>query len=155
MKDGIKRKLDNLLNKNDFTEDEVISAIVKIRKLLEGNDHVFEILRFYCNWALHIKIDYTKAVRDKLNNFKGGLELIHIFTDFDKELKELLTKLNIKTNLFSNRQLLNSFHHHLSEIYSNTPLIVGDKKITLTKIESFGSNSGIFSMNFEENIESN
>lgn len=151
MKNEIKEKLENLLNKDVFTEDEVNSAITKIRKLLEVDNHAFEVLKFYCDWALHAKINNTKAIKDKLNDFRGGLELIHIFTDFDKELKGLLAKFKIETNLFNNRQLLNSFHHHLSEIYSNTPLIVGDTRVTLTKIESFGNNSGIFSMNFEEN----
>lgn len=151
MRDEIQKKLENILNKDKFGENDVNSAIIKIRKLLEVDENTFEILKFYCDWALHTKINNTKAIKDKLNDFKGGIDLIHLFTDFDKELKKLLVKFDMDTNFFNDQAILNDFHHHLSAIYSNTPLIVGDKKITLAKIESFGKNSGIFSITYEEN----
>ena len=155
-RNDIKEKLQSILDKDVLEETDVIYILSRIRKLLEidRNKTDFKILNFYCNWALHAQIDDTDFISKILENLGTGmLSLMHFYLDFDKEFKKFLSKHKLTTKIFLNNQTLTNFHHILSEIYSDTPLIVKTirkKKITFTKLESFDKNSGFFSARCEE-----
>lgn len=156
MKNNIKEKLQNVLNKDGLEEIDVVYILSRIRKLLEidKNRTDFKILNFYCNWALHSQIDDTDSISKILEEpGKAVFSLMHLYPDFDKEFKEFLSQHNLTTKIFSNKLTHTKFHHLLSEIYSDTPIIIKTtrkKRVTFTKIESFGENSGIFSARYEE-----
>ena len=78
---------------------------------------------------------------------------MHLYPNFDNELKEFLNGHNLSIRIFKNQDALIKFHNLLSLVYSDTPLIlktINKKKITFKKIESFGKNSGTFSAIYEE-----
>ena len=63
------------------------------------------------------------------------------------------TYFQIQTNIFDDRKALIKFHNLLTDIYTDTPLIlktISKKKITFHKGERFGENSGFFSTTYEE-----
>jgi hypothetical protein len=156
MKNDIKVKLQEILVKDGLEETDVVYILSRIRKLLEvdGNKRDFKILNFYCNWALHSVINDTDSVSEILSEpDKAAVSLMHLYQDFDEELKRFLSIHNLTTKIFSDRGNQVKFHHLLSEIYSDTPLIVkttSRKRFTFTKIESLGENSGFFSTTIEE-----
>ena len=156
MKNDIKEKLQSVLNKENFKETDVIYILSRIRKLLEidGNRKDYKVLNFYCNWALHAQIEDVDSISKPLQKpGENVISLFHLFTDFDKELKKFLGDHDIQTSIFTNRETLIKFHHLLTEIYTDTPLIlktISKKRITFRKEESFGKNSGLFSTTYEE-----
>ena len=156
MRNNIKEKLQSVLRKESFEETDVIYILSRIRKLLEidGNKKDFKVLNFYCNWALHAQIEDVDSIIKTLQKpGENAISLFHLFVDFDKELKKFLDNHSIQTNIFTNRKTLIKFHNLLTEIYTDTPLIlktISKKKITFRKEESFGENSGFFSTTYEE-----
>ncbi len=156
MRNDIKEKLQQVLNKETFEETDVVYILSRIRKLLEidGNKKDFKELNFYCNWALHAQIEDVDSISKTLQKpGENVILLFHLFTSLDKELKKFLDNYGIQTHIFSDRKTLIKFHNLLTEIYTDTPLIlktISKKKITFHKDESFGENSGTFSTTYEE-----
>lgn len=156
MRNDIKEKLQSVLNKETLEETDAIFILSRIRKLLEidGNKKDFKVLNFYCNWALHAQIEDVDPISETLRKpGENAISLIHLFIDFDKELKKFLDSHGIQTNIFTNRETLIKFHNLLTKVYTDTPLILktnGKKKITFRKEGSFGENSGIFSATYKE-----
>lgn len=56
-------KIQKLLDAGIKTEDQVISLLVRIRKLIEqeSNTNDYGLLKFYCDWILHSKLKGTMA----------------------------------------------------------------------------------------------
>lgn len=151
MRNNIKEKLQSVLQKEDFEETDVIYILSRIRKLLEidGNKKDFKVLNFYCNWALHAQIDDVGPISKQLEKPNVVISLMHAYPDLDADLKRFLISHNLNGGLFENDKKLIKFHHLLSDIYSDTPLILKSKtitkeKITFKKIEGYGGNSGLF-----------
>src|ERR1035437_6707259 len=117
MEDEVERKLRLELNRTLKSEAQVCYALVLARKLLEReptssehetpNTEAFTTLRFFCNWALHIKLTSARAARllkefdsqvpamlegahDNVSNLKSA-KLFKIF-DFMKDFMALLLK---------------------------------------------------------------
>lgn len=104
-----------------FTEEcEVIYLMVQIRKILNDGGIPHRTLRFYCNWALHNKLDQettTSLLSDKLepeiNRKKSGHEnarnLILYNSDFFKlntlkdDLELFINENAIPTDLMDNK----------------------------------------------------
>jgi hypothetical protein len=63
---AIEAKLNDILTTSfDFSEPNVVYILVEIRKLLEISEEQkkYQALVFFCNWALHSKLDKTAAIR--------------------------------------------------------------------------------------------
>ncbi len=73
MKDVILADLNNFLStRNPLTEESrVVYLMVQIRKILDYLDNqVYSILRFYCDWVVHTKKNYTKPIRDVIEKIE-------------------------------------------------------------------------------------
>jgi len=156
MENELKAKLQVVLEKDNLEETDVVYILSRIRKLLEVNKDkgCFKILNFYCNWALHAQIDDVDAVSNILTSSSdlGVVELIHNYSQFDEEFERFLKEYRLSTKIFQDNSLLHKFHYLLSNIYSDTPLILKTTtkdKITFKKIDAWGENSGSFSATSE------
>ena len=78
MKDELRDKLRGQLDAGITTEPEVLFVLIKIRKLLETRTAGpnFAALKFFCDWALHTRLD------------RGGA--LNIITQFDKVMAPYL-----------------------------------------------------------------
>ena len=63
MKNEIIQKLGVVLSKSIESEEQVVYILVQMRKLIDHsqNKSKYLVLIFYCDWALHIKLDRTTA----------------------------------------------------------------------------------------------
>jgi len=57
----IAEELFDLMNKPPERKQDVVHALVQIRKILEYDCEKNTALRFYCDWALHTKLDRSGA----------------------------------------------------------------------------------------------
>ena len=155
MRNDIREKLQVVLSKPILEETDVVYILSRVRKLLELDKEKsdFKFLKFFCNWALHSQIDDTDVIRKILEKpGEAVFRLMHVYPDLDKDLKKFLKKYKLTTDIFSSKKSVLQFHHLLSAIHTDTPLIIkttSKKKITFRKIESFGQNSGVFDVNIE------
>jgi len=114
MEDEVERKLRLELKRTLKSEAQVCYILVLARKLLEQeppNREAFPTLRFFCNWALHIKLTSSRAghllqefdsqvpamlegAHDDLSTFKSA-KVFKIF-EFMGELMALLIHHNIE-----------------------------------------------------------
>jgi hypothetical protein len=122
----IEEKLNRALQEDITSEYQVIFILSRIRKCLEIKEEKrkYKFLNFYCNWALHAKIDRTEPVADVLRDFLNKkddekfLSFDYLNLDLDKFLK---------TNKFSTRILDDTenylrFINILVDIYVDTPI---------------------------------
>lgn len=150
----ILRKLNNVLNEDIKNEYQVVYIFSRIRKFLElkGLQSKYKNLNFYCNWALHSKIDRTEPVSEILRKFiknKNKKELLY-FRDLHKSLYVFLSDFNLPKKIITYQKNYTKFMHILVEIYSDTPLVVYPEEkvtITLTKTKRKLKNSE-FSINY-------
>jgi hypothetical protein len=67
MKEEIVRKIASLLDRLPLVDEpQVVYLLVEIRKVLERDDSLvasMPTLEFYCNWALHTRLDRSVARR--------------------------------------------------------------------------------------------
>jgi hypothetical protein len=137
MRNDIREKLQNELNKKIEGEPQVIYILSRVRKILEidKKGEEYSKLKFYCDWALHSEINNVGAVRDILEgiialNGESGLDLTMQFTTFHEEFKKFLQEYNLSTIIYDSDVSRFPFEMSLSQIYADTPLIV-DKKIKI------------------------
>lgn len=133
MKADIKEKLRQAFLKDYFEESDVVYILSRIRKILEidGKKAKYKKLKFYCDWALHAEIDNIDPISDELMNFPDDLLDSHNFLaykGFHKEINIFLKEYNIQTNIYKNFENLLNFSQKLTDIYSDTPLIVKSTK---------------------------
>lgn len=77
MRDAIIRKLESYLAIAPSSEADVVYVLVEIRKILEHDEQagIFSTLSFYCDWAVHVKLDRRGArqilqlLDDRLGHF--------------------------------------------------------------------------------------
>ena len=97
--DSIIEKLRNELARPIRRESQVLYIFAEIRKLIEHeqekDEHAYEVLEFFCNWALHINIS-RKSSADKIRLFlqafdmKEGMELSEWYrTEFFQQIMHL------------------------------------------------------------------
>jgi hypothetical protein len=82
--DSIIQKLRDELTRPIRRQSQVLYIFAEVRKLIEHeqekNEHAYEVLEFFCNWALHITIS-RRSSADKIRLFlqafdmKAGMEL--------------------------------------------------------------------------------
>lgn len=127
-KDEIIEKLRKEISKDTFDESHVVYILTRIRKYLEHTEQrdTYPYLWFYCNWALHPKIDrkLPLPVETMLGDYfrkKDGKQ----FWDFDhlnEDLKEFLKSVELPTDIVETPAIFNRFKSRLLEIYSSTPV---------------------------------
>ncbi len=123
----------------------MVYILSRIRKILEAESKEvksrYKKLKFYCDWSLHIEIKNTDSISDELINLSDDILSSHNFfayKSFHKEIKKFLKEYNIQTSIYKNFENLLDFNQKLTDIYSDTPLIVKftkKKKITIKEGE--------------------
>lgn len=140
-------KLKSELGKEIESESQVVYILSRIRKYLELTNQKkrYKYLNFYCNWALHAKIDRTESVADILRGISSqtveGIRFL-TFEHLKEDLKKFFKDNDIAENALDKQWL--KFARLLVDIYSDTPLefYPEDKKIlTITKPEKLIDNS--------------
>lgn len=143
----IQEKLVKALTEDIHSEAQVVYILSRIRKYLEilGHTKDFRVLRFYCNWALHTKIERTEAVTTGLREFIAGKDEGK-FINFDyflTDLRKFLVDFAFPTKLLDDKTNFIRFMNLLVAVYSDTPLIVPaeeSRTITIAKPEGYLEN---------------
>jgi hypothetical protein len=131
---SIKNKVVNAINSNDLDEYKIVFVLTKIRKILEHKNHPrkYQLLNLYCNWALHIKITKTAALK------RLGIDIESNISE--KEINFLSHKLFFEQlDQFSKDYLSDQIEplgpekqtkiaDILNEILSDTPLVIEPPK---------------------------
>lgn len=142
MKDDIVSKLRELLYlKGELSEAETLYVLAQLRKLSEHLSDIeseeYSALLFYCDWALHTKLDRSpvkKILQELGNNWEpgwgsgGNLEFFGFIT-FRNELIAFLKSLGLPTNIASDQDCWFEFRKNLIQILIDTPLERQDTKI--------------------------
>lgn len=156
MENDIKSKLANELVKPIDSEIQVVYILTRVRKLLEIKEkkEQYQFLNFYCNWALHAKIDKVgKKVEEFLKQVASGDNTAggdHIyFSFFHQEFKLFLKEFDLPTNIYDNSNPPSAkgiFNRLLAQIYSDTPLVLKtttEKRITFSNVKGKGGSYGL------------
>jgi len=120
-------KIRGELDKGISEESQVIYILSRIRKYLEikNQKEQYKWLNFYCNWALHSRIDNTKSVTDVLREFISGDNTGFLSFDHLKDdLKKFLVDNELSLKLIDDPDSYYQFVNLLIDIYSDTPLSV-------------------------------
>jgi len=132
----IKQKLRLELEKEIKEESQVVYILSRIRKILEidKKEKKYKVIKLYCDWALHPEIENVEPIRPLLNSVIEGNRIAEAnfvsFTPFYKEFSEFLIEYDLPKDVFGRNNWL-MFDKFLSQIYSDTPLII--KTITRKK----------------------
>jgi len=132
-------KLNMVLKEDIVNECQVVYILSRIRKDLEIENlkGEYKYLNFYCNWALHPKLERIEPVADVLREFMASSDEGK-FLNFDylnDDLKRFLDKKELSKKLFKTDNFL-KFINLLVDILSDTPLTVTaeeSKVITIKK----------------------
>ena len=130
-KEQILDKLSKKLQHPPASEEDVVYILSRIRKILEINLYPkkYTILKFYCNLALHSKInDVPPDVYDKFRDTIKDDDLsadysILFHAPFHAQLKIFLMDYNLP-NFYDNNFRIADFNKLLYAIYSDTPIII-------------------------------
>lgn len=137
MEESIKEKLRNALSESITKECQVVYIMVEIRKLLDRTKSKYPLLRFYCNWALHIEINKISGAREileKMAEKRYSLEGMH-FIDFShlyKELESFLSTNGLTAEFMGDYRKWFNFKKLLVEVLIDCPI-----KIQPEPIEEF------------------
>lgn len=129
-KPDILHKLSEKLQTIPTTEEDIVYILSRVRKILEAENHPekYSILNFYCNLALHTKIERVpKGLARELKRVHDNLEYSHPFfgyPDLHKQLCEFIEEHSLPSFYelpgFQGRK----FTELLNSIYSDTPVFV-------------------------------
>jgi hypothetical protein len=126
---NIIEKLQKILKQSIYSEQDVVYILSRIRKILEIDEkkEQYKVLNFYCNWALHSKINDTNSIKDILISLETDINA-HIDFVTHKPFKEnfykFLCEYNLASDILSNSVILRAFSFALQKTYSDTPLYV-------------------------------
>ena len=147
MINDIREKLQIELNKKIEGEPQVVYILSRVRKILEidKKEEKYKKIKFYCDWALHSKINNVGAIKDLLEGIiakdgKAGIDLAMRYDTFHEEFKKFLSENNLSTTLYNTEAHTWIFNKSLSSIYADTPLII-DHKIKITWKGEIGENA--------------
>lgn len=154
MKNDIRTKLQEELLKPLETEVQVVYILTRVRKLLEigKKEKEFEILKFYCDWALHDQIDRIKddnSIKVFLKKVVAGddgamINHILFFTHFHESFLKFLKAFDLPTTIYSDPRNRSKLNRLLAQIYSDTPVILKEvKKTKITMKFQDSSKSGL------------
>jgi hypothetical protein len=102
-------KLKVELSKDAFNKYELIYFLVLIRKILEEGGEArkkeFKFVYFYCNWALHSKINRTEDMSEVLNgilqNYQERIHQMFSLAPFEEDLKKFLDSFRLDTGILT------------------------------------------------------
>jgi hypothetical protein len=132
----ISAKLSRALSRRPRGEKDVVYILVEIRKLLDhtGNKARYFWLRFFCDWACHIKMD-RKAANElmerldaELDVIKGGTPKVGVkrpptLHTFRKEFEAFLKENGIHAGIDYNRLDWPVFLRYYAEVVANCPIV--------------------------------
>lgn len=128
MKSEILEKLRKEFEAGISTESQAVYVLSRIRKYLEGEGSKlkYKHLNFYCNWALHDKIQKTLPVAGMLEDFKTGRNIDDFlyFKPLINELRKFIQDNGLPAKLIDDSASNRIFMNLLVEIYTDTPLIL-------------------------------
>ncbi len=152
MEDSIIIKLKNFLMDHDPVTEEchIVYLLVEIRKLMERtecNESKFQILRFYCDWALHTKknqrlnviASIVQGIEDSIlqgHRFPDGQFLpfgnSHIQFIYKEELqrsmKDFFLEQGLPTSMF-NKEKWEKFVFLFIQVLIDQPIVLNGDKI--------------------------
>jgi hypothetical protein len=109
-------------------ESQVLYILAEIRKLTEheGRGHPYELLEFFCGWALHTTVSYAKNA-DKIRVLLGAFDF--------RENMELGEYLN--SNFFNETMQLEALRKALRQFLTahTLPLMIVDDEVTWTRFK--------------------
>lgn len=128
-------KLNKELKKDIKEECQVICIMSRIRKALEQHEGIlgdkYSLLKFYCHWTLHPKLNntlYVQKILDRIaeahkNQEISGTEFNFIsFRILRKEIIDFLKVFNLKCGLLTNERTWKFFRRLLLDILIDCPL---------------------------------
>ena len=153
-REAILEKLNKELSKEIQEECQVIYILSRIRKYLEQNNKKskYKVLNFYCNWALHSKMERTEPVAGILRDFiTANGEGFKNFGPFLEELNKFLKAYDLSREIISNLDNRKRFLNLLIDIYEDTPLEVypEEKRIITIKKSKTLPKDGYYSVDFK------
>lgn len=131
-KEIIIEKISRELAKGNPDECRLVYVLSRIRKYLEATNakEKYKYLNFYCNWALHTRIDDTKAMEEVLRDLLGQNDSHGFFHcgPFLKDFGKFIDDNSLPRNWVTGNDNVMSLIHLLSEVYSDTPVYFFYKK---------------------------
>ncbi len=118
---------------------QVVYIFSRIRKLIEidGVKKEYKVLKFYCDWALHAEIEDMDAVKDIIDRILAGdketiMHFVLAFNGFHRAFIKFLAAYKCTHSIYDKPFTTHAFNKLLSQIYTDTPLII--KTTQKTKI---------------------
>lgn len=150
----ILEKLNRELEKDIHDECQVIYILSRIRKYLELRNlkQKYKVLNFYCNWALHSKIDRTEPISDILRGFiKNNDDRLLKFDGLPQDLRRFLEENNLSLYIITDIENYLRFANLLVGIYSDTPLefYLEEKRTIILKKPAHRLTDSVFSVSYE------
>lgn len=148
----ILQKLSKKFESTPQSEEDVIFILSRIRKIIEKENYPekYSILNFYCNLALHTKIDkrVPKKLADELVRVHVNLEYSHPFfgyPDLHTQMGEFIKDHNLP-DFYKHQDFKGSdFIKLLNSVYCDTPVIVKIVKEYQVIVNEDGTITGKFS----------
>lgn len=149
-------KLGKEFKKNIKEEAQVVYILSRIRKIIEIENSYkrYPVLAFYCNWALHSKIDkmHCEEVNNVLKEFILNQEeryKLFFHLNFFEDMKLFLKEHGLE---FIDEKQIGNFRLILEDIISDTPVVVtiGEKYKVVFKKTGKKNVSGSYVITREE-----
>lgn len=145
MKESITLKIGQISSKiTPLSESEVAYLMILVRKYLEYTEtQNYFVLKFFCDWSLHIVIDRSlpamellqkiNVIINELKNVPNSelLDKITEIVSFQKlktEFDNFFQHSDIPKEIISNEKLWNNFVEKYIEIILDCPLILNDSR---------------------------
>ena len=156
MIDKIHAKLQQALFKDTPDEVEALYILALARKILEAHNlrKRFPLLNFFCNWALHYRIDDISFVEDELNGLIQGRadKVLTMSESFFKQFLEFL-----EYEKLTNKIIPTKFIFTVMNVCAYSPLIVAsldrEKKVRITLLENILIPGSIGTYSWQVHIE--
>lgn len=139
MRTEIIEKLNQELDTDVKSEANIVYILSRIRKILEleKKQADFRVLNFYCNWALHAEIERIVPVKSLLdqivqNDTVARENLSVNFLSLHEELIQFIEEFDLSTKIYASEENTSQFNKLLSQIYSDTPLLVRDQNLKVS-----------------------
>lgn len=119
-------KLKRTLLEKIEKECQVIYIMLNIRKALDDLSGKYPLLKFNCNWALHIKINKTSPIKKSLKEADKDLNKIIDFVylcPLKDQLREFLEELSLPSEIVKKSEKWENFRKLLHRILIDTPFI--------------------------------
>lgn len=147
MEDDVTRKIAALVSRPErLTESEASHLMTLFRKRLEHMQseerEPYPILKFFCNWAMHITLDRSSegvAILQRINDIlvecagdrtdliPGKVTEVVSFRQLRREMRRLFGCLRVEPAIVDGQAQWENFVRHLIEIVRDCPLVFGAK----------------------------